>query len=53
MSREYAGIDVVAAPDVPADEKINGLAGIEIRGRRRRRRQTGGQRGHGNGKTSA
>src|SRR4029077_3966512 len=53
MSREYAGIDVVAPPDVPADEKINGLAGVEIRGRRRRRRQTGGQSGRGNGKTRA
>jgi hypothetical protein len=53
MPRQHAGIDVVTAPDIPADEKINGLAGVEIRRRRRRCGQAGGQRRDGDDKTGA
>src|SRR5262249_30415565 len=32
VPRDHAGIDVVAAADVAADDEIDGLAGVEIRG---------------------
>ena len=36
MAGDDARIDVVAAADVAADDEIDGLAGVEIRGRRGR-----------------
>jgi hypothetical protein len=32
MARDHAGVDVIAAADVAADDEIDGLAGVEIRG---------------------
>src|SRR5262245_13663710 len=33
MAAEHAGVDVVAAADIAADEKVDGLAGVVVRGR--------------------
>jgi hypothetical protein len=44
MPGNDAGIDVVAAADVAADDEIDGLAGVEIRGRRGSCHEDGDQR---------
>ena len=42
--RDQARIDVVAAADVGADDEVDGLAGVEIRGRRGSCHEDGDQR---------
>ena len=47
MPADDAHVDVVAAADVAADDEVDALAGVVVRGRRGRRDQADGGRGDG------